>query len=787
MKVARPRPLRSLRRSFLPALILALLFLSFQNCGKKIFGGQSESPATRQNLGGDGYPGKVYANYGTCGDDTIVLKSAIQDTGSGLVLLRDECQDLPVPLPIAEPVRHGITDSSVFVYRDDIFDLVTPKESDRKITTAFCYVGDENDRQLDALVYFPGQSLSQDTTAARSLSGYVKLADGSGTGAPQAVFDDSANLALNDITTGWLYRTYNGTFPSSGPHFDLNVLRNQTGKVNFRDSSGVLRTVDESSLVCRTQVPPKYLSAGQSYLLKPMSTPIAAPSAIGSPEFSGYATIEFKPDPTSELSGTAYFRVIGSTKGASSRPTTQIGWNAGFVNIEGVVYEMRKRPDGVLCLAPSSSPGTSCAFEVIGKIEPDSVRNFQDFYTASFEKWYAIMKAHPAATAMTDTAASEAITRKSIQFRICPTGGYQLSDEGAATYAGLFQNMSWLIPYLSRVSANGEAAEVAAAMADMAREARALAATLPADLMQLPSQRCSSGNSPETLARIIIGLHAVYAATGDTELRARILALWPSLQNRLSALAADSNRFNGFIGVTYRASAVLELINLYDDLGAPVSTEVSRLRELVLAYLLDAQVLTDRQQCGTQYDLRYGGWTVLSERYCEQKAATISSIVEALVMHFDLYSRRGACAGNCARISESLRKALAWVVLNQNALGNVAETAAGSAPESERYFPEAQPAPAGADLSAARTECLTLRCGNAMPIYALGIRHLRQITGTSAYSIQVPGRAAAVSSAELFSLQAKHVEAIANKPLSYMWYARAAAFDQRMFEIVDSH
>jgi hypothetical protein len=90
----------NLRPKLAGRILLTLSFLSvtaagFQNCSGVTYG--SKTVAKPQNSGnGDGYTGKVYVEFGTCGTETQAVKAKIQAVPEldQYTLMREDCADL---------------------------------------------------------------------------------------------------------------------------------------------------------------------------------------------------------------------------------------------------------------------------------------------------------------------------------------------------------------------------------------------------------------------------------------------------------------------------------------------------------------------------------------------------------------------------------------------------------------------------------------------------------------------------------------------------------------------
>ena len=118
------RVVRPIVRPFQTFSILALtsvLLILFQNCS--VPHARSNNP-NEQRYGGEGADGKRYQHMGICGGTQTDAVDAVvvSPGGQSALLVRENCQDLPSPQPLAiSDLNFAVNEASVFVLNQKIF------------------------------------------------------------------------------------------------------------------------------------------------------------------------------------------------------------------------------------------------------------------------------------------------------------------------------------------------------------------------------------------------------------------------------------------------------------------------------------------------------------------------------------------------------------------------------------------------------------------------------------------------------------------------------------------
>jgi hypothetical protein len=142
----------------------------FQNCTGGIrFTGQSLGVKPQGGAGSDGMIVRYFHSLKTCSDGNVGVGSSIEikefTDRKEVYLNRDDCQDLEsaVKLQLSD-LEFVLNDSSMFVYKNEIFDLRTGV-SQQRVTTNFC----RGSSALSAVSAVPGAPVVQ-TSASEKVS-----------------------------------------------------------------------------------------------------------------------------------------------------------------------------------------------------------------------------------------------------------------------------------------------------------------------------------------------------------------------------------------------------------------------------------------------------------------------------------------------------------------------------------------------------------------------------------------------------------------------------------------
>jgi hypothetical protein len=597
-------------------LVLASCILFFQNCS----GYQPADPIFQNKLlGGDGYPGKVFANHGDCGDGQINVKSIIRENAVGeYEIVRQDCIDLSTPVQTAQTAfRYSEHDRTVFVNVADVYDerFVVPVEN--KLTTAFCYAGADN-AGLEVLVWYNSEAFdgNADPRLATELFGRVTLGDGRSTGllsiAPPEVFTDKL-----------VYRSN----PTSSPA-ELVETRSGLNSILRFQFDGAQREV---SVTCHKQAAPKFLESDQGYYLK-LSPELAAGG-------TQYAVL-------SHVNGNDLFKKVDESSPQASA-NTQEGWDAGYLKINDKVYEMRAQPDGSICLGPGSDPRAPCEMDVLGTIKSDDFPSLyanQNTYATSLTKNLKESTTHLLLTSPSNR------TENMIQdyYKSCGANAPYPRHIDYWRSALDIQLASEVLIHLA------DPTQHAALRAALLDAARTLTGELTGDVLHFPTRECTNDNI-EWGAQILNALHHAYLATKLDSI--------PAFLRSKKQYVADEMVLANSSGALYRRDKLAPLLSamvVIERAGATVFN--STYENFALTNILKDQVLTLAQAQCSGVTLVFGGWKRSGSGHCGHDRIASARVVHALMDLHGFLSARGLCASdaNCTVVQRSVLAYLAF-------------------------------------------------------------------------------------------------------------------------------
>jgi hypothetical protein len=581
-------------------------------------------------MGGQGYDGKVFAHYGECGDGNVQLKSLVRAEDGGFVSLREDCQDLPQPVPVASSsLRTSAYDASILGVGGNVYDSFAGDLPEFKLTTAFCHSDESPAVEVEIWYKSDVFSAFPDPRLATELFGTVTTADGWSTGvvsvAPPVVFTDrlvydaAAGIELIESRDGVSSR--------------LKFIRNGNRA--------------ELKVQCHQQAAPKYLEAAAGYFLK-----LSPTVANGGSEFG---LISHQVEKNLDL-----FKQLDSSL-PSADANSLNGWNAGFVSIEGKVYEMRKTADGQICFGPGEDPRSPCVMSVLGKVNSDAfATTYETLRTQALARSRLLNRFHDQLN-MEKPLVPGIARLIATYYSECGASAPFPSQLNWRTAGDALSVSSRMLNYLNDGSAHSRFKQ------SIVDASHALIEQMPKDVFTTPATACTGRKDMYTANRVLTGLYRAYFATEDPEIREFLNRQLGNVKAQAAAVQSALEGVEKAFNFSYGKYSINELSHLagilmaYDELGLAPLNRTFWFARFNLIFDLQIRSVAQIAKCPNSENTKFGGWTVINSN-CYESPSKSSNLMIATAQ---LYGWLGRPANADKPAAKALRLRAKEVVLGR--------------------------------------------------------------------------------------------------------------------------